>query len=247
MKVIKQEKNNLLPIFLHQKNFSFLILGGGHLALNRLFFMQKNFTFTSVSIISDNMEKPIKINYIINQKIKLIKIFSKKKEIEKTDILILAEDNFFILEKIWMDAKKFGKLINFSDFPSFCDFYFGSLLKKVNLKISISTNGKSPTLSKRFRDLLSEVLTKDISLILDRLYTVRKKLKGSLSSKMRVLNIITSESIIEKLNRVIIWKKNKCIFFISIFGYIILLFSFILFDKKCENIFSSINEYYYLF
>lgn len=242
MKVIKQEKNNLLPIFL--KNFYFLILGGGHLALNRLFFLQKNFTFTSVSIISDNMEKPIKINYIINKKIKLIKIFSKKKEIEKTDILILAEDNFFILEKIWMDAKKFGKLINFSDFPSFCDFYFGSLLKKGNLKISISTNGKSPTLSKRFRDLLSEVLTKDISLILDRLYTVRKKLKGSLSYKMRVLNIITSESIIEKLNRVIICKKNKCIFFISIFGYIILLFSFILFDKKCENIFSCINEYY---
>jgi siroheme synthase-like protein len=222
-------------------------LGGGHLALNRLFFLQNNFTLTSVSIISDNMEKPIKINYIINKKIKLIKIFNKKKEIEKTDILILAEDNFFILEKIWMDAKKFGKLINFSDFPFFCDFYFGSLLKKVNLKISISTNGKSPTLSKRFRDLLSEVLTKDISLILDRLYTVRKKLKGSLSYKMRVLNIITSESIIEKLNRVIICKKNKCIFFISIFGYIILLFSFILFDKKCENIFSSINEYYYLF
>lgn len=245
MKVIKQEKNNLLPIFLLQNNFYFLILGGGHLALNRLFFLQNNFTFTSVSIISVNMEKPIKVNYIINKKIKLIKIFSKKKEIEKTDIIILAEDNFFIREKIWMDAKKFGKLINFSDLPSFCDFYFGAFLKKVNLKISISTNGKSPTLSKRFRDILSEVLTKDISLILDRLYTVRKKLKGNLSSKMRVLNILTSESIIEKLNRVIICKKNKCIFLISIFGYIILLFSFIIFEKKSENIFNRINEYFY--
>jgi precorrin-2 dehydrogenase / sirohydrochlorin ferrochelatase len=235
MKVIKQ--NNLFPIFL--QNFSFLIFGGGHLALNRLFFLQKN--LTSVYIISDNMEKPIKINYIINKKIKLIKIFYKKKDIEKTDLLILAEDNFSLLEKIWMDAKKFGKLINFSDFPSFCDFYFGSLLKKGNLKISISTNGKSPTFSKRFRDLLSEVFTEDISLILDRLYPVRKKLKGSLSYKMRVLNIITSESIIEKfLSRGIICKKNKCIFFISIFVYIILLFSFILFDKKCENIFNYI-------
>ena len=245
MKGIKQEKNNLLPFFINQKNFDFLILGGGHLVLNRLFLIQKNFTFTSVSIISDNIEKAIKINYIINKKIKLIKIFLNKKEIEKTDILILAEDNFFILEKIWKEAKKFGKIINFSDFPSFCDFYFGSLLKKVNLQISISTNGKSPTLSKRFRDLLSEVLTKDISLILDRLYAIRKKLKGNLSYKMRVLNIITSESIREKLNRVIIWKKNKWIFFISIFGYIILLFSFIFFEKKSENIFSRINEYFY--
>src|SRR5438552_2301960 len=152
MKGIKQEKNNLLPIFFNQKNFSFLIFGGGHLALNRLFFIQTNFPFTSVSIISDNMEKPIKINYIINKKIKLIKIFSKKKEIEKTDILILAEENFFFIEKIWMDAQKFGKLINFSDFPCFCDFYFGALLNKGNLKISISTNGKSTMLSKYFID-----------------------------------------------------------------------------------------------
>ena len=48
-------------------------------------------------------------------------------------------------QEIRNDARIAGKLINVADKPGLCDFYLGSIVKKGNLKIAISTNGKSPT------------------------------------------------------------------------------------------------------
>ncbi|WP_394366799.1 hypothetical protein [Blattabacterium cuenoti] len=36
-------------------------------------------------------------------------------------------------------------MVNVPDAPDLCDFYMGSIVQKGNLKIAISTNGKSPT------------------------------------------------------------------------------------------------------
>jgi precorrin-2 dehydrogenase / sirohydrochlorin ferrochelatase len=36
-------------------------------------------------------------------------------------------------------------LVNVADTPQYCDFYLGGIVTKGNLKIAISTNGKSPT------------------------------------------------------------------------------------------------------
>jgi siroheme synthase-like protein len=42
-------------------------------------------------------------------------------------------------------------LINVADKPELCDFYLGSIVQKGDLKIAISTNGKSPTIAKRLK------------------------------------------------------------------------------------------------
>ena len=49
-----------------------------------------------------------------------------------------------------------------SNKPELCDFYLSSVVQKKNLKIAISTNGKSPTIAKRLKELFNELLPEDL-------------------------------------------------------------------------------------
>jgi siroheme synthase (precorrin-2 oxidase/ferrochelatase) len=73
-----------------------------------------------------------------------------------------------------------------------CDFYLGSVVTKGNIKIGISTNGKSPTIAKRMREYLEEALPEDTDVLLQNMQTIRQKIKGDFADKVKILNDITS-------------------------------------------------------
>jgi len=81
--------------------------------------------------------------------------------------------------------------VNVADTPDLCDFYLGGIVTKGNLKIAISTNGKSPTAAKRLRQLLEEVLPEEIDDLLDNLNAYRDTLKGDSEYKVKAMNEIT--------------------------------------------------------
>jgi uncharacterized membrane protein YfcA len=64
-------------------------------------------------------------------------------------------------------------------------------VQKGNLKIAISTNGKSPTAAKRIKELLHDVLPGELDDVIENLHKVRNKLNGSFEYKVRKLNSIT--------------------------------------------------------
>ena len=78
-----------------------------------------------------------------------------------------------------------------ADTPDLCDFYLGSIVRKGDLKIAISTNGRSPTLAKRLRETLQEALPDELDDVLQNLHTIRSGLKGDFSRKVRVMNRVT--------------------------------------------------------
>ena len=80
-----------------------------------------------------------------------------------------------------------------ADTPNLCDFYLGSIVKKGDLKIGISTNGKSPTLAKRLKAFLNDIIPDQIQESLDNLESYRKKIKGDFEEKIRKLNEITKD------------------------------------------------------
>ncbi|MFA9206089.1 MAG: hypothetical protein ACEQR6_05375, partial [Burkholderiaceae bacterium] len=45
-----------------------------------------------------------------------------------------------------------------ADTPPLCDYYLGGIVTKGNVKIAISTNGKSPTTAKRLREFFEEII-----------------------------------------------------------------------------------------
>src|SRR5690606_9260011 len=101
------------------------------------------------------------------------------------------------------------KLLNVADTPELCDFYLSSIVKKGNLKIAISTNGKSPTIAKRLKETFSEVLPGELDEILDNMYKIRNRLNGNFEHKVKKLNELTrvlvqKEQVREKEIR---WRK----------------------------------------
>jgi len=67
----------------------------------------------------------------------------------------------------------------------------GGIVTKGNVKIAISTNGKSPTTAKRLRQFFEEVIPEDINKLVANLNIFRKTIKGDFEEKVNTLNKIT--------------------------------------------------------
>ena len=74
----------------------------------------------------------------------------------------------------------------------------GGIVTKGNIKIAISTNGKSPTLAKRLRQFFEEVIPDNIDELANNLNAFRKTIKGDFQEKVSTLNDLTKEIIRKK-------------------------------------------------
>lgn len=80
-----------------------------------------------------------------------------------------------------------------ADNPQLCDFYMGGIVTKGNLKIAISTNGKSPTLAKRIRHWLEGFLLEETDALLDKPYKHRNSLNGDFEQKIVAMYALTEK------------------------------------------------------
>jgi len=99
--------------------------------------------------------------------------------------------------QVYNDSRAINTLVNVADNPPYCDFYMGGIVTKGNVKIAISTNGKSPTTAKRLRQFFEEVLPEDIDKMVQNLNDYRKTLKGNFEQKVAKMNEIT-QKLVEK-------------------------------------------------
>ena len=97
-----------------------------------------------------------------------------------------------VSREVQSDCRKENILVNVADKPDLCDFYLSSTVGKGDLKIAISTNGKSPTFAKRFREVLEAILPDSLQETLDNLQKIRNQLKGDFEYKVEKLNEITN-------------------------------------------------------
>ena len=183
--------NTLYPIFLKTENFNILIVGGGFVGTEKLSFILKNSPNANITVVAKEISDEIK-SIISNQKsIILFEKAFEKADLENKQLVIAATSDKILNEEIYRAAKEKNILINVADTPELCDFYLGSIVTKGDLKIAISTNGKSPTLSKRIREFFEEILPENINDLVLNLNDYRKTLKGNFEEKVNALNEIT--------------------------------------------------------
>ena len=108
------------------------------------------------------------------------------------DIAIVAVNDRAVSETVAREARARGILVNVADTPDLCDFYLGSVVRRGNLKIAISTNGKSPTIAKRLKEEIGNMIPDEMDAVLDNMQTIRTHLNGDFAEKVRRLNELTS-------------------------------------------------------
>lgn len=186
------ERNNLFPVFLKLEALSTLIVGGGHVGLEKLSAVLKNSPLANVTLVGRSIGESIKELAQKHTTVKLEERNFKLWDLWDKDLVILATDNRQLHETIRKFARSRRLLINVADTPDLCDFYLGSVVTKGNLKIGVSTNGKSPTISKRIREYLEEALPEDTNDLLNNMQRIREQIKGDFNYKVKVLNDITT-------------------------------------------------------
>jgi len=81
--------------------------------------------------------------------------------ISKSDLVIVATGNPKLNEDIANEARKRGILVCAVDMPSISDFYLPAIAYVGEIRIAISTGGKSPAMARILRKRVEEVITKE--------------------------------------------------------------------------------------
>lgn len=197
-----KETNKLFPVFLKLESLSVLIVGGGKIGLEKLNAVLANAPATKIKLVAIEISDEIKQLHAVYSNLEIIEKAFLPADVDDCDVVIVAINDKNESTVIRNVAKEKGKLVNVADKPELCDFYMSSVVQKGNLKIAISTNGKSPTIAKRLKDLFNELLPEELDELLDNMEAIRSKLEGDFNDKVSQLNAITKDFVFDK-------KKDK--------------------------------------
>ncbi|CAD0001382.1 precorrin-2 dehydrogenase/sirohydrochlorin ferrochelatase family protein [Flavobacterium salmonis] len=186
------EQNELYPIFLKLHNLNVLIVGGGNVGLEKLSFLLKSSPNANVEVVAPDFHLEIKVLAENHPSIKLTEAKFKKKMLKKRHMVIACTDDLAVNKRVYDLSRKRYLICNIADTPDLCDYYLGGIVTKGNVKIAISTNGKSPTTAKRLREFFEEVIPEDINSMVENLNEYRKTLKGDFEDKVKKMNEITA-------------------------------------------------------
>ncbi|MDO6813768.1 precorrin-2 dehydrogenase/sirohydrochlorin ferrochelatase family protein [Tenacibaculum soleae] len=193
---MNEERNNLYPIFLKTEQLEILIVGGGFVALEKLSFLLKSSPNAKVTMVSPFFREETKELATNFDVVMLVDVYNKI-YLKDKHIVVATTDKVDVNIEVYKDCKKQNILVNVADNPPYCDFYMGGIVTKGNVKIAISTNGKSPTTAKRLRQFFEEVIPNNINDLVQNLNKYRKTLRGDFEDKVEKLNEFT-KSLVEK-------------------------------------------------
>lgn len=200
MSEMSNRGNTLFPVFLKLENFRVLIIGGGIIGLEKISAVLNNSPLTDVTLIAESILPELNDFAAKFPNTKIIRKKFEATDLNEMDFVISAVNDKVLSAEIALLAKARRILINVADTPDLCDFYLSSIVKKGDLKIAISTNGKSPTMAKRVKEVLNDSFPEETQSILDNLGKIRAELSGDFANKVKELNRITSVLVEKRVN-----------------------------------------------
>ncbi|MBS0000550.1 MAG: bifunctional precorrin-2 dehydrogenase/sirohydrochlorin ferrochelatase [Cyclobacteriaceae bacterium] len=193
------EKNQLFPVFLKIRELNILLVGAGYAGAEKLSALLNNCPDASITVVADHISESVSKLAVQHWNVRLVQRKFIHSDLSERDLVFLATNDVRLHKKIVNETRKQKILTNVADTPDLCDFYLGSIVRKGNLKIGISTNGKSPTMAKRIREFLEDLIPENIDTLLENLHHFRNSIKGDFQKKVDTLNEFT-RSFLEKNN-----------------------------------------------
>jgi len=190
--------NELFPVFLQLNQLHTLLVGGSHVALEKLTALLGNSPHASVTVVAKQISEGVRTFTKDFPGVRLYERAFDEHDLDNVDLVVVASNNPALNNRIRQACRRRHLLLNVADKPELCDFYLGSVVKKGNLKLGISTNGKSPTIAKRIKELLNDALPEEIDETLTYMSQLRDLLKGDFTDKVKQLNAHTASLIASK-------------------------------------------------
>ena len=186
-------QNPLFPAFLKLSTLRVLLVGGGNVGLEKLSAILRNSPETAVTIVSFSFLSEVRALAAQNPRLRLTERGWVEADLDAHDIVFAATDDPALHRVIVAAAHQRRLLVNVADTPDLCDFYLSSVVVKGQLKVAVSTNGKSPTVGKRLRAVLEDTLPEELDEVLAQMTVIRGRLAGDFATKVKSLNAVTAE------------------------------------------------------
>lgn len=190
--------NELFPVFFRMDKLRIAVIGGGAVGTEKTGAILKNSPSARIKIVAPEIRQEIVDLASVHTGLELYFKPYEASDLDGVDLIIAATCIEELNAQVQLDAKSKRILVNVADTPDKCDFYLSSVVQKGDLKIAISTNGRSPTFAKRMRELLEDTLPDGIDAILQQLNEIRNKLKGDFEYKVKKMDEITKAAMKDK-------------------------------------------------
>src|ERR1700744_4469631 len=203
----KTEGNQLFPVFLKLNNLHTVLIGAGNVGLEKLSALLGNSPQARVTVIAKVFLPEVHALVSEYPGVKIVQKAFVDTDLDDADIVVAATNDSELNAYIRDSAHERKLLVNVADKPDLCDFYLGSIVQKGDLKVAISTNGKSPTVAKRLKEVLNESLPAELDTTLQQMSELRNSLSGDFAYKVKKLNEVTSVLVDKKptANKNLIW------------------------------------------
>lgn len=165
------------PIMLNVRERPALVIGGDRIAAEKASSLLA--CGARVTILSTSFSPEIEA--LIQQWGEQVTL--RAKAFERGDLMgafvvVAATTDPQLIETIWQEAQERGQLLNIVDVPAYCNFILPSILRRGQLTVTVSTEGASPSLSKRIRQDLERLFPSTYDLYLQLATVARKFLRA---------------------------------------------------------------------
>ena len=184
------------PAMLNLKNKKCAVIGGGTVALRKCLTLLE--CEALIKVISLEFQKEFK--EFDPEDVLLINDVFKTQYIEDCFLVIAATEDNDVNREISRYCDENRILVNVADEPDLCSFIAPAYIKRGDLVISISTEGKSPALAKKIKEEIGKYYPPEYSEYVETMGLIRTEIlkKGyPLQERMKILSELSKLSPVE--------------------------------------------------
>ena len=187
------------PIMINISEKKCVVIGGGQVAERKVSSLLVY--GAQVTVISPELTEKLK-QFYGEKRISYMNKTYDRGDLKDFYLVYVAVGNPVVNKACLEEAQEGNKLINVVDVPDMCEFIVPASIKKGDLTVSISTNGKSPMLCRKIREDIEELLEDINEEYIDILADLRNIIRNEIhdiDKRKRILEKIVYNDIIDRI------------------------------------------------
>ena len=163
------------PIFLDVRGKPVLLVGGGHVADEKLGKLVEH--GADVTIVAPDLIAPVR-GFVDRGQAKWESREFRAGDTAGYFLVMVATDNGAVNRTVADEARASKILVNAADDAANCDFILPSLVRRGEIALASSTGGTSPAMARWLRERLEEFMSDDVVALADLLADVRRQVRA---------------------------------------------------------------------
>lgn len=160
----------MYPLFLNLEGRTCLVVGGGGVARRKIEPLLAS--GAKVVVVAPEIQSAIE-TLAVEERLDLRRRPFEPEDLAGCVLVIAATSDEETNRRVFASARSRGVLCNVVDAPALCDFHVPAVVRRGDLRIAVSTAGKSPAFASRVRRELERLYPERAGAALERLGRIR--------------------------------------------------------------------------